>query len=35
MDALFAMSDTARTAVLAMRALQSVALAFLTWVTMQ
>jgi hypothetical protein len=35
MDALFAMSDTARSAVLAMRALQSVALAFLTYVTMQ
>ena len=35
MNALFAMSDAARTAVLAMRALQSVALAFLTYVTVQ
>nr|WP_276259724.1 hypothetical protein [Haloglomus sp. DT116] len=35
MQSLFAMSTTAETAVLAMRALQSVALAFLTYVTMQ
>jgi hypothetical protein len=35
MQSLFAMSTTAETAVLAMRGLQSVALAFLTYVTMQ
>jgi len=35
MDALFTMSDAAQTVVLAMRALQSLALAFLTYVTMQ